>query len=75
MVIHARGEFFKALKNSGLYVDVDKICIVVAFLSYLTLVKFGMICVTLLSCTILSVFFFFIYGDIYGWFDSSLLRV
>lgn len=55
--------------------DVDKICIVVAFLSYLTLVKFGMICVTLLSCTILSVFFFYIYGDIYRWFDSSLLRV
>lgn len=60
MVKHARGgEFFKALKNSGLYVDVDKICIVVAFLSYLTLVKFGMICVTLLSCTILSVFFLY----------------
>lgn len=39
--------------------DVDKICIVVAFLSYLTLVKFGMICVTLLSCTILSVFFLY----------------
>lgn len=62
MVKHARGEFFKALKNSGLYVDVDKICIEVAFLSYLTLVKFGMICVTLLSCTILSVFFFLYMG-------------
>lgn len=44
--------------------DVDKICIVVAFLSYLTLVKFGMICVTLLSCTILSVFFCHIRGHI-----------
>lgn len=42
--------------------DVDKICIVAAFLSYLTLVKFGMICVTLLSCTILSVFFFLYMG-------------
>lgn len=57
---------------SGLYLDVDKICIVVSFLFYLTLVKFGMICVTLLSYMILSVFFCHIRGHCVFFNKNSL---
>lgn len=55
--------------------DVDKICIVV---SYHVLFNFSQVwydmCNVAVMYDIISLFFF-IYGDIYGWFDSSLLRV
>lgn len=60
MVKHARGEFFKALKNSGLYVDVDKICIVV---SYHVLFNFSQVwydmCNVAVMHDIISLFFLY----------------